>query len=111
MNIFPETSMYDGQAAFMMCVFLQTPLFTDASAKCILQGDNCTILGCIVLPLLIADSAYPLLPWLLKPFASNTSLTSEQKNFNYRLSHARIVSENAYGRLKARWCRLIKKMK
>ena len=89
-------------------VFANSSLFADASAKRILQGDNRTILGCVVPPLLIADSAYPLLPWLLKSFASNISFTSKQKNFNYRLSRARIVSENAFGRLKARWRRLIK---
>ena len=92
----------------MMRVFANSSLFADASAKRILQGDNRTILGCVVPPLLIADSAYPLLPWLLKPFASNISLTSKQNNFNYHLSRARIVSENAFGRLKARWRRLIK---
>lgn len=51
---------------------------------------------------LIGDAGYPLLPWLLKPFPHNTNLSSRQKTFNYRLSRARIVSENAFGRLKAR---------
>ena len=55
-------------------VFANSSLFADASAKRILQGDNCTILGCIVPPLLIADSAYPLLPWLLKPVISHSHL-------------------------------------
>ena len=53
--------------------------------------------------LLIGDSAYPLQSWLMKPFAHNNSLTSQQKTYNYRICKARIVVENAYRRLKARW--------
>ena len=89
-------------------VFANSALFADATAKRILHGDNRTILGCEIPPLLVADSAYPLLPWLLKQFAYHASLTQDQKHFNYRLSRARIVSENAFGRLKARWRRLLK---
>ena len=58
---------------------------------------------------LIGDSAYPLQTWLMKPFTHGTSLTAEQKTYNYRLCRARIVVENAYGRLKARWRRLMKR--
>lgn len=58
---------------------------------------------------LIGDSAYPLQAWLMKPFTHGTVLTSQQKTFNYRICRARIVVENAYGRLKARWRRLMKR--
>lgn len=58
---------------------------------------------------LIGDSAYPLQSWLMKPFSENSQLTVQQKNYNYRKSRARIIVENAYGRLKARWRRLMKK--
>jgi hypothetical protein len=58
---------------------------------------------------LIGHSAYPLLQWLLKPFPDNQLLTEEKKHFNYKLSRARIVVENAFGRLKPRWRRLMKK--
>jgi hypothetical protein len=36
----------------------------------------------------------------MKPFANTGILTSEQQHFNYRLSRAMIVVENAFGRLK-----------
>ena len=50
-------------------------------------------------PLTLGDSVYPLLKWLMKPFPHNGALTQEQKRFNYHLSTARVVSENAFGRL------------
>ena len=46
-------------------------------------------LGKEVLLLFLGDPAYPLMLWLMK-FRQNTGhLTSEQKQFNYRLSNAR----------------------
>lgn len=63
------------------------------------------------LPLfLLGDSAYPLLPWLIKPFSFSTSLSSDEKLCNYRISRARVVVECAFGRLKGRWRRLSKQM-
>ena len=58
---------------------------------------------------LIGDSAYPLMECLMKPFAHGTDLSNQQKTYNYRISRARIVVENAYGRLKGRWRRLMKR--
>ena len=45
----------------------------------------------------------------MKPFAENSTLSPQQKHYNYRLSCARIVVENAFGHLKARWRRLLKR--
>ena len=58
---------------------------------------------------LIGDLAYFLKTWLMKPFTYNSSLTQQQQYYNYRLCKARIVVENAHGRLKARWRRLMKR--
>ena len=59
-------------------------------------------------PLIIADSAFPLRTWLMKPY-TDAVLSPQQKYFNYRLSRARMVTECAYGQLKGRWRVLYKK--
>lgn len=51
---------------------------------------------------LVGDDAFPLGPGLLKPFARR-DLSYEQRIFNYRLSRARRVSENAFGILSNRF--------
>ena len=47
--------------------------------------------------------AYPLLPWLMKPYTAMCRLTREQRHYNYQHSRARMVIENTFGRCKATW--------
>ncbi|XP_062972102.1 uncharacterized protein LOC134392052 [Elgaria multicarinata webbii] len=52
-------------------------------------------------PFIVADGAYPLQKWLMKPYGGNVE--PPQAHFNYCLSRARNVVERAFGRLKSRW--------
>ena len=44
----------------------------------------------------------------MKPY-TNANLTQKQRNFNYRLSRARMVTEGEFGQLKSRWRVLMRK--
>ena len=68
------------------------------------------IYGVDISLLVLGDPAYPLLSWLMKPFSNTGSLTREQQNYNYRQSRAKMVVENAFGRLKGQWRCLLKCM-
>ena len=92
-------------------VFANSAIFKKINDDKILDKEGLTrvIMGRDIPICILGDSAYPLQTWLMKPFANSGTLTHDQQHFNYRLSHARIVVENAFGRLKARWRRLSKK--
>uniref|UniRef100_A0A674IZS0 DDE Tnp4 domain-containing protein n=1 Tax=Terrapene triunguis TaxID=2587831 RepID=A0A674IZS0_9SAUR len=68
--------------------------------------DQTITVGDVEMPIVIlGDPAYPLMPWLMKPYTG--SLYYSQDLFNYRLSKCRMVVECAFGHLKARWRSLL----
>ena len=90
-------------------VFVNSLLYKRITEDNILDSSGRTILGRNIPICIVGDSAYPIQPWLMKPFTDDSTLTHQQKHFNYRLSRARIVAECAFGHLKARWRRLSKR--
>ncbi|XP_065428354.1 uncharacterized protein LOC135976485 [Chrysemys picta bellii] len=86
-------------------VFRHSALFQKLEEGTFFPDQKVTV-GDVEMPIVIlGDPAYPLMPWLMKPYTG--SLDRSQDMFNYRLSKCQMVVECAFGRLKARWCSLL----
>ncbi|CAM4635653.1 unnamed protein product [Leuciscus chuanchicus] len=85
------------------CVLSNSPIFKMAEQQggYLFPRENSMTVNDVEVPVhLIGDAAYPLKNWLMKGFTNHHALTPQQRHFNYRLSSARMVVENAFGRLK-----------
>ena len=96
--------MHDAQ------VLRSSDIFQKAQNGDILAEPLATINGLQVRPMLLRDGAYPLLPWLMKPYPNGAILNRSQRLFNKTLSSARATVEQAFGILKARWRILLKRL-
>lgn len=84
-------------------------VFANSELKARLEGNTLSVpppskVGQYELPfVLIGDEAYPLLPYLMRPYPRRSQLDLKKKVYNYRQSRARRVVESAFGILVARW--------
>ncbi len=91
-------------------VFANSASYRKAQDSKLLPNWTESVAGSNLSLVLLGDLAYPLLPWMMKAFPDNGRLSRQQRTFNYRLSHARVVVEHTYGRLKGRWQCLLKRL-
>ena len=85
-------------------------LFKLGENEQILTSPMKIVSGTEIFPLIIGDSAYPLLKWLVQPYPNRGHLTPDEREFNKKLSAARSVVGRACGMLKGRWRLLLRKV-
>ena len=77
-------------------------IFRGAEQGEILTAPTVIVGGREMTPYLVGDSAYPLNPWLMKPYPERTR-DPQEITFNKELSSARVQVECAFGTLKNQW--------
>lgn len=115
-NVIPQVSTYSSSKIqlFSLCCIKYAPSylnpFTQQNFFFFYVQATRRINGQDIPYLMVGDTAYPLRPWLLKVYRRVRNMPPELDSFNVRLSRARVVVERAFGRLKARWRCLYKKI-
>ena len=86
-------------------VFANSPLLKKSQHAAIFPEQstrNMSNVDVIVNVVILGDSAYPLVPWLLKPFPESATMPAERRNYNYRHSSTFMVVERTFGMLRGR---------
>lgn len=109
----PNTDLFWGSCGYPgnspdSIILQSTALWEKMTQGNILPGITKNVGGIPGTPIIVADSAFPFEKWMMKPYTIAV-LSPQQRNFNYRLSRARMVTESAYGMLKGRWRVLFRK--
>ena len=91
-------------------VHANSTFYNKVSSGTLLPNWTRIINGVNVPLLILGDPAYPLKPWMMKPYPDTGHLTVAEGHFNYCQSRVRMVVENAFGCLKGRWHCLLKRM-
>ena len=90
-------------------VLRNSTLYRRAEGDEVLRNPTAQVGHHVIRPYLVGDSAYPLVPWLQKPFPEATR-DRDEIAFNKELTAARVSVECAFGILKSRWRILAKRL-
>lgn len=88
--------------------FNTTQFYSQLNSNTVLPSSNLTLNGVQIPYHLIGDSAFARTSWLSKPFSQSVNQTNQVKGYNKILSRTRVTIENAFGRLKSRFRRIMK---
>ena len=90
-------------------ILANSAVFAKGEAGDLVPDTKQHISGMDVSVVILGDPAYPVLPWLMKPYTATGPLIRDQRRLNYQLSRARVFVECTFGRLKGRWRSLMKR--
>ena len=82
-------------------IFNNSPLYKECQKRSFLPINMLKQIRNVELsPLILADLAYSLENWLMKPYSDGGNLRPDEARFNFALIRSRVVVENAFGRFK-----------
>ena len=89
-------------------VFKNSQAYKELTTENAIPVSTRVINGVMIPYHILADSAFAQSPNLIAPYPQRDTASAQDRIFNKRHSRARRTIENAFGRLKGRWRRLLK---